>query len=68
MASPTNYAAPGRFPGPYIQDAKVDNTVMEYIPFDHMGIGARKSGMATKSEVKRDDMGITHVGNSAGRK
>lgn len=63
-----NKPAPGRFPSPYVNDAKVDNTIMEYIPFDVMDIGARKSGLATKGEVKRDDMGIEHVGGMAGRK
>lgn len=66
MANP-NQAAPGRWPGPYINDCKVDNSVMEYVPFDVMDIGARKSGLATKSEVKNDTMSITHVGGQAGK-
>lgn len=67
MAGP-NYNAPGKFPGPYVNDAKKDDTIMEYVPMDTMDIGARKSGLATKGEVKRDDMGIEHVGGMAGRK
>lgn len=67
MAGP-NYNSPGKFPGPYINDCKADDPMMERVPMETMDIGARKSGLATKGEVKRDDMGIEHVGGQAGRK
>jgi hypothetical protein len=67
MAGP-NYNSPGKFPGPYINDVKKDDSVMEYVPMDDMGIGARKSGLPAQSDVKRDSMSIQHVGGSAGQK
>ena len=39
--------AQGKVPTPYVNDAKVDNSVMQYVDFDLMGIGARKSGLPT---------------------
>ena len=56
-----------QFPKPYVNDVKQDDAIMEYVKFDTMGIGARKSGMpATVSEGTKP---LDHVGKSAtGRK
>ena len=35
----------GKLPGPYVQDVKVDDSLMEYVPFPKMDIGARSSGL-----------------------
>lgn len=67
MAGP-NYNAPGKFPGPYVNDAKQDDSVMEYVVFPTMDIGARKSGLPSSADMAGDpkqSMGISHVGNSA---
>jgi hypothetical protein len=37
--------AQGKVPTPYVNDVKVDNSVMNYVPFETMGIGSRKSGI-----------------------
>jgi hypothetical protein len=54
----------GRIPGPYVHDVKVDDGLMEYVPFPQMDIGARKSGMPSSASMgpKR----ISHVGDSDG--
>ena len=53
-----------KFPKPYINDAVKDETVMQYIPTDHMGIGARKAALpATASNGPKS---LEHVGGSAG--
>lgn len=70
MAGP-NYNSPGRFPGPFLNDCKKDESVMEYVPTDTLDIGARKSGMppATGENSMSGDparsMNIAHVGNSS---
>jgi len=61
MASTNNKPAPSRFPGPYLNSAEKDNSVMEYVPTDDMGIGARPSGLPTQAQVKRDNMTIRHI-------
>lgn len=56
---------PSKFPGPYINDTKQDDSTMIYVRgggFDALDIGARKSGMV--SGIKATEMGIEHVGNS----
>ena len=53
----------GRFPKPYVNDVARDNSLMKYVPFETMGIGARKSGLpASASEGPGN---IEHVGKSA---
>ena len=32
----------GNFPGPYVNDTKVDRSLMEYVPFENQDIGSRK--------------------------
>ena len=61
MASTNNKPAPSKFPGPYLNSAEKDDSVMNYVPFADMGIGARPSGLPTQAQVKRDDMTIRHV-------
>ncbi|HEY4355944.1 MAG TPA: hypothetical protein VGN16_09370 [Acidobacteriaceae bacterium] len=53
-----------RFPKPYVNNTRVDRALMEYVPFENTSIGSRKSG--TPKNVKKDDMGIDHVGGTAG--
>ena len=56
----------GKLPGPYVQDVKVDDSLMEYVPFPKMDIGARSSGLPGSASMgpKR----IEHVGDSDGTK
>lgn len=49
------------FPRPYQNDAKVNNDIMEYVPFDNGDTGNRKSNMP--SGIKSGGMGIDHVSN-----
>jgi hypothetical protein len=56
----------GKIPGPYVNDASVDNGLMEYPPFDNMEIGARKSGMPGKASM--GPKSIEHVGGSSGNR
>ena len=35
----------GKIPGPYVNDTKQDDGIMEYVPMNTMGIGARMSGL-----------------------
>lgn len=51
-----------RFPGPYVNDTKVDNSLMHYVPFDTTTIGSRPSGLP-KGEVTSGSMSIDHVAN-----
>lgn len=53
-----------KFPGPYLNDTKKDESIMKYVPTDSLGIGARASGMPKK--VGSGGMGIDHVGGAAG--
>lgn len=65
MAGPN---APGKFPGPYINSVAKDESMMEYIDTEKMGIGARASGLPDKGALKPEGMSIEHVGGSAGKK
>ena len=56
--------AKGSFPRPYINDVKVDTSIMEYVPFEHGDIGNRKSN--TPGGIKDSAMGIQHVENRKG--
>lgn len=54
----------GKIPGPYVNDTKQDDGIMEYVPFETMGIGARRSGLpGGKSDLRS----ISHVGSSEGK-
>ncbi len=52
------------FPKPYINETKVDNSIMKYVPFENGDIGSRKSNM--KFGMKGDSMSIDHVSNRKG--
>jgi hypothetical protein len=58
----------GSFPKPYVNTVPREGSdgMMEYVPFDKMGIGARASGLPTggTNNVKS----IEHVGKTAGGK
>jgi hypothetical protein len=54
---------PERFPRAYHNTVKVDESLMEYVPFPTMDIGARKSGQP--KDVKPEKMGLDHVGGTA---
>lgn len=64
----------GRFPKPYVEEAKEDRGVMEYVDgggkgFAGMGIGARSSGMPKGNDAPHSGgMSISHVGDTAGKK
>ncbi len=51
------------FPRPYVNQVKKDEALMEYVDFDKMGIGARKSGMPAKASD--GPLPLDHVGGSA---
>ena len=57
--------AEGRFPKPYVDSVKKDESIMVYIPTDKMGIGARPSGMPSQAS-DTEKMSLQHVGGSAG--
>lgn len=52
-----------KFPGPYLNDTKVDHSAMKYVPFPNMDIGARPSAMP--KGVANTTMTIGHVGAAA---
>lgn len=54
----------GKIPGPYVNDVKVDKGLMEYVPFENMDIGARKSG--TPGSASAGPKPLSHVGDSDG--
>lgn len=56
----------GRFPKPYVDSVPAEGTekVMEYVPLDNMGIGARKSG-TPKGEIA-GIRSLDHVGGTTG--
>lgn len=55
----------GKVPTPYVNDVKEDNSTMVYMPFDVMGIGARKSGIPTGGT--NGVRSLEHVGEDASR-
>ena len=60
--------AQGSFPKPYVNSVPREGseTIMEYVPFDKMGIGARSSGLPNGSV--NDIKSLEHVGRTAGSK
>lgn len=51
----------GKFPGPYLNDVKKDESMMQYVPMEKTDIGARASGMP--KNVKSESTSIEHVEN-----
>jgi hypothetical protein len=56
----------GKIPGPYVNDVKRDDSLMEYTNLDTMDIGARPSGLP-KGGVN-GMKSIQHVGDSDGKR
>jgi len=56
----------GRTPRAYVNDVKKDDATMVYVPFETMGIGARRSAMP--KSASEGPKSIEHVGTSAGGK
>ena len=56
--------AQGKVPTPYVNDVKEDRSVMQYVEFDVMGIGARKSGLPDSTNHIKS---LEHVGEDASR-
>ena len=52
-----------RFPKPYVNNTRKD-PIMEYVPFEKTGIGARSSGLP--KDAKSQGLGLEHVGGTAG--
>jgi len=57
--------AQGKVPTPYVNDVKEDRSVMQYVEFPTMGIGARKSGLPT--DGTNHIRSLEHVGDDASR-
>lgn len=57
-----------KFPRPYVNSVPTEGQegMMEYVPFDRLGIGARSSGM--KGAMPMSPKSLDHVGGSAGGK
>ena len=55
-----NNGSSGKIPGPYVHDIKKDEGLMEYIPTEVLGIGARRSGLP--SEASMGPKNLEHVG------
>lgn len=57
--------ADGKFPRPYVNSVPKENEVsmMEYVNFPTMGIGARSSGLP--KDASEGPKSIDHVGKSA---
>ncbi len=54
--------AEGKFPGPYINSVKEEDSMMIRVDQDLLGIGARSSGLP--KDIKNSTQSISHVGNS----
>ena len=65
MAGP-NYNSPGKFPGPYMNDCKESDPMIKRVPMKTTDIGSRKVSIPSGSDAKSENMGISHVGGSAG--
>ena len=51
----------GKFPGPYVNSVSEEDSIMERVDQDKLGIGARNSGMP--GDIK-NSVTISHVGSS----
>lgn len=60
--------ADGKFPRPYVNSVPREGSdpMMEYVPLDKLGIGARKSGMP--DSASDGPKSLEHVGGTTGRK
>ena len=56
--------AQGKVPTAYVNDVREDNSVMHYVDFPVMGIGARKSGLPDSTNHIKS---LEHVGEDASR-
>jgi hypothetical protein len=56
----------GKIPGPYVNDVKVDDGLMVYVPFPKMDIGARSSGLPGSASAGPKP--LSHVGGEQGKK
>lgn len=65
MPNPTSGTV-GKIPGPYVSDVKVDEGIMEYVPFPTTSIGSRRSGLP--SSASEGPKSLEHVGTSEGMK
>jgi hypothetical protein len=54
-----------RFPGPYLNDTKAEDPIMQRVPMDKTSIGANAAGMP--SSVQDGTMAIKHVGGAMGK-
>ena len=57
--------AQGKVPTPYVNDVKEDNSIMQYVDFPVMDIGARKSGIPNGST--NGIKSLQHVGEDSSR-
>jgi len=57
--------AQGKVPTPYVNDVKEDRSVMQYVEFEVMGIGARKSGLP--SDGTNHIKSLEHVDRDASK-
>lgn len=60
--------ADGKFPKPYVNDVKQNDSTMKYVnagDFAHLGIGGRPSGLP--KDVGSEGMNLEHVGDSTGK-
>ena len=55
----------GKFPKPYVNDVRKDESLMQYVPTDKMDIGARSSGLP--KSASEGPKSLEHVGGSAGK-
>ena len=55
-----------RFPGPYLNDCRAEDPMMQRVPMEKMGIGANSAGLP-QSGVNSGDMNIKHIGGNMGR-
>jgi len=52
-----------KFPGPYLNTAKKDDSIMEYVPMHTTGIGANSASLPN-GKITSSVMGLDHVSNN----
>jgi hypothetical protein len=60
-----NTPPPGKFPGPSVNDCKLDDPMIERVDFDKTTHGANKASLPSSGDVKNSTMNLEHVGGSA---
>lgn len=55
-----------RFPGPYLNDTKASDPLMERVPMDTFGVGGEAAGLP-KGSVNAEQMKLRHVGGDLGK-